>query len=640
MNSRSSSSFRSPAAVLVVLLGFCRAADASLQQQRQPVRSLQPATAFQLQRPPRSVSATRRHLFFPSSSSSSSSRRTTLFLAKSRQSKRSKKVERSRSQQFYDAIDEASGTASGAATKKKDAGSNEKDKTKTKKGTDRPEDDDSERQKRMGDAQQRMEQRPEVSTMIVDEETGIEVVAQGKNVLDVVTRKAVKLSDLGPEYRLAQMFPGVPMDVRLKYRFEDWKAIRVPEMVERLRDACSVKAPDGGRDIPAHPSVANKAIDFVLANRDYLGYRMKRTLGRLYMHSLSSGNKDEARGYQKLWKNYLTLENHISAPFRQMIMDGEGRVGPNFGNLDLKSYCGGELYERTANYLVLKGMVAHWEKKVVDADYLEKTPQTKENYMTVLSRGDPKRYLPDPPILFTLRECTQVCLMAQQMTKVFVETPELFDDLPPEVRFVEKALSIQGGAALRKFVVDEFCPAEGITPEALREGMRRLLVQFENMQIDPYGDITNLLERLCAAMALGTDDEADPYAAYLANKDPSGPGSFQTYTFDAEKLSRVRFLDAQYERAGVTDKAAPRGGGGFFNFGGGGGVVAQPPIVSMPQEKEETAPAGEPYKVPQARAAGRPHELGWLELLKGDDDKDEQMRLGKVPPGQILFEED
>ena len=43
---------------------------------------------------------------------------------------------------------------------------------------------------------------------------------------------------------------------------------------------------------------------------------------------------------------------------------------------------------------------------------------------------------------------------------------------------------------------------------------------------------------------------------------------------------------------------------------------------------------GETYKVPEVRAAGRPHELGWLDLL--EDGKDEKMRLGKIPPGQII----
>lgn len=454
-------------------------------------------------------------------------------------------------------------------------------------------------------------------------------MAQGKSVMDVVTRKAVKLSDLGPMYRLAQLFPGVPPDVREKHRV-DWKAIEVADLVDRLHEACSVTLEDGARGVPPHPSVANTGIDFVLANRDRLGLRMKKTLGRLYLRSLSQGDKEQARENQKLWKNFLTLENHISAPFRQMIMDAEGRVGPNFGNLDVKSFCGGELYERVANYLVLKGMVAHWEKKVVDADYVEKTPQTKNNYITVLSRGDPKRYLPDPPILFTLRECTQVCLMSQQMTKAFVEDPELFGaDFPPELRFLELALSMRnGGTALRKFMIEEFCPREGITADGLREGMRRLQSQLENMQIDPYADLTNLVERLNLAIAVGSDDERNPYTPYLANKDRKGPGAFPTYTFDHEKLSLVRFLDSQYEgESGPAARAPSSGTGGFFNFG----APAEAPV-------ESKRPSSSSYKVPPARAAGRPHELGWLDLLN-DDPQDERLRLGKVPPGRIIVEE-
>jgi hypothetical protein len=533
------------------------------------------------------------------------------------------KAEKSRPKQFLDAIEEASPEGSV--------------KTKQKQMKDSPPDEEpidpaeAARQARMQEAQKRMDERPDVSTMIVDEETGIEVVAQGKSVMDVVTRKAVKLSTLGPQYRLAQMFPGVPMEVREKHRFRDWKNVQVPAMVELLREAASVDLPDGSRGIPPHPSVTDTAIDFVLANRDLLGPKMKRTLGRLQMRNMSLGNKEEARRYQQLWKNFLTLENHISAPFRQMIMDAEGRVGPNFGNLDVKSFCGGELYERCANYLVLKGMVSHWEKKVLDADYLERTPQTKENYMRVLSRGDPKRYLPDPPILFTLKECTQVCAMAQQMTKAFVETPELFDDLPPELRFLEEALTIKGGTPLRKFMIEEFCPAEGITPEALREGMRRLMVQLENMQIDPYADITNIVERLCNAMAVGTDDEYDPYIPYLVNKDPNGPGAFQTYTFNHEKLSLVRFLDSQYERSGaVSDKVPAQGMEGLFDFG------ARPrPTTAPPKPAAEQTEEGEYYQVPKARAAGRPHELGWLNLLD-EEDEVESLRLGKVPPGRII----
>ena len=470
---------------------------------------------------------------------------TTTLFAKSRKARREeKKVSRGRSQQFYEAIE---------AAKKKEE---DKDAVATlDESGDAPppprELDDEEKERRekmMEEAQQRYEQRPEVSTMYFDEETGNEILQQGQKVLDVVTRKAVKLSDLGPEYRLAQMFPGVPMDVREKYRV-DWNTIEIPEFIDKLRDACSVKLEDGTRGIPKFPSVANSGIDFVLANRDLLGFKMKRTLIRLQMRAMWQQDKEMAVEFQKLSKNYITIDNHISAPFRQIMQDAEGRMGPNFGNLDLMKFCQGDLYERIGNYLVLKGMVAHWEKKLRDAKYIEDTPQTKENFVSVLARGDPKRYLPDPPILFTFKECAQVCAMAQQMCKAFVENKELFGDFPPELIFLEEAFKISGGKALRKYMIDEFCPQQGVTPEALREGMRRFYLQLDSMQTDPYGDLTNKVEDLAAAMAAGTDDQRDPYIPYLANPDKNGPGYFQTYTFNHNKLSLVRFLDNQYPSA-------------------------------------------------------------------------------------------
>ena len=478
------------------------------------------------------------HASIPQSQVSSSA----LFAGKSRKARRQMEAEkeaRGRSKQFYDAIEDAQG-------KKK------KKKKKDKKEPTPFDEDDTRRAAIINDAQQRMDQRPELSTMVVDEETGIEVVQQGQSVLDVVTRKAVKLSDMGPQYRLAQMFPGVPPDTRDKYRL-DWKTVQVAEVVDKLKAVSTVKLEDGTQGIPPVPSVANSAIDFILANRDYLGANMKQTLGRLTMKAASEGKDEEAKELNKLWKNYLTIENHISAPFRQIMQDAEGRVGPNFGNLDLKKFCRGELYERVGNYIVLKGMVAHWEKKVVDADFIEKNPPTKENNVSIMARGDPKRYLPDPPILYTLKECTQVCAMAQQMCKAFVEDEELFGDLPPEVVFLEESLKIQGGTALRKYMIDEFCPARGITPAALIEGMRRFYEQLSNMQIDPYGDLTNKLGDLSRAMAVGTDDARDPYAAYAASVNPGDPGFFQTYTFDHPKRSLVRFLDNSYPSARDED---------------------------------------------------------------------------------------
>jgi hypothetical protein len=572
-----------------------------------------------------------------------------LFMGKSRKAQNTKKVERSRPQNFFDAIadarDEQPVSSTVLTTPVPNSNNNPDDDSDTNNQavmSSELQQQQKEREARAVQARQRMDQRPEVSTMIVDEETGMEIVAQGKAVMDVVTRKAVQLSPGGARVRLAQMFPGVPQDIRDQYRY-DWKQVTVPEMIQGLKMAASVKLEDGNHGIPPHPSVANSALDFVIANRDYLGARMKRTLGRVTMRSMSLGNLEEGKELQQLWKNFLTLENHISAPFRQMMLDAEGRVGPNFGNLDIATYCKGDLYERCANYLVLKGMVAHWEKKLVDADYTERTIQTKDNYVSVMARGDPRRFLPDPPILFTLKECTQVCAMAQQMTKAFVETPSLFDDLPPEVRFVEAALAIQGGTALRQFVVDDFCPKENVTPQGLREGLRRLICQLENMQVDPYADLTNILERLSKAMSVGTDDERNPYEIYLANKDPNGPGKFQTYTFNHEKLSLVRFLDSQYESAGdASSTSAPNPEsslGGFENLFGGfmsSSTPSNPPVDRRGTSSNDEV--GDFYTVPKERAAGRPHNLGWLDLLNDNEGDGVDLRLGKVPPGRIIVE--
>jgi len=552
-----------------------------------------------------------------------------------------------RSKQFYDAIEDAQG-------KKEEM--NENQSTEKNATATTPSDlnsslsaDDKQRAAAMKEAQKRYDERPEVSTLIVDEESGMEVLAQGQKVMDVVTRKAVKLSNLGPDARLAQMFPGVPPDVREKYRF-DWKTIEVPDMVEQLKEACSVPLGDNNRrGIPPHPSVANQAIDFVLANRDFLGYRMKKTLGRWTFHAASKGEIVEAKEiWNKLWIHFLTLENHISAPFRQILQDAEGRVGPNFGNLEITSFCNGDIYERVGNYLVLKGMVAHWEKKVLDADFFENDRKNKLNGL----RGDPKRFLKDSPILFTLRECTQVCAMAQQMCKLFVETEELYADFPPEIVFLEDALKIKGGTALRKYMIDEFCPARGITPEGLREGMRRLHQQLENMQLDPYADLTMKVEQLYRAIAVGTDDARDPYEKYLgmdALLDPNNPAYFQTYTFNYPVQSMVRFLDDTYDSAGgISELVGPppkveespenesKDNNPFdalANIFSSIGDIGEKNLRSDFKVEEDNAP----YTVPNERAVGRPHDLRWFEELnsKGED----RSRLKEFPPGRIIPDE-
>jgi len=567
---------------------------------------------------------------------------------KSRKNRR-KGQKQGRSKQFYDAMEDAEGEEkkeSPESVEEATVTSND-DLNSSVSANASANYNDKERTDAMEEAQKRYNERPEVSTLIVDEETGTEVLAQGQKVMNVITRKAIKLSDDGPDARLAQMFPVAPANVSEKYRF-DWSTIEVPDMVNQIKEACSVplEGDNNHRGIPPAPSVASKAVDFVLANRDFLGYRMKKVLGRWTLHVASTGDIAEAKEiWNKLWINFLTLENYISAPFRQIMQDAEGRVGPNFGNLDIKSFCNGDLYERVGNYLVLKGMVAHWEKKVLDADYFENDPKNKLNRM----RGDPKRFLKDSVVLFTMKECTQVCSMAQQMCKLFVETEELFADFPAEVVFLEEALKIKGGTALRKYMIDEFCPARGITPEKLRERMRRLYQQLENMQVDPYGDITFKVEQLYKAMAVGTADARDPYEKYLGadNLDPSNPAFFQTYTFNYPIRSLVRFVDDTYDSAGgmtkivgpppkIEDESSGNEGKDnnpldvLTNIFDSFAEIGEKNLRTEPTFEEDNAP----YTVPKERAIGRPHDMGWLEKLNAKEEV--QGRSKEVVPGRII----
>lgn len=481
------------------------------------------------------------------------------------------------------------------------------------------------------------QERPDVSTVVVDEDTGIERIVQGKAVMDVITRKAVKLYD-DPMFRLAQLSPGVPPELRTKYRFDNFYTdLEVPAIVSAFKQAAF--DPDTN-ELPPHPSVLDTALDFVLANRDYLGQNFKKTLGRLKLRAQSMQDVEEARSLRALWKHFATIEDHLSAPFRQMILNSEAVIGPNFGNLDVASYLKGDLATRAAHYITLKATVAHWEKKLKDAEMLEADnsnpdptkqqsmaqqqlqqllSQQGQRFILNLSVGDPKRFLPDPPIIFRFDEVVRVCSMAQQISSEFVKNPELFDDLPPELRFLEKALYTKGGTELRRFMIEEFCPQESITPEALREGLRRLDVQLSNLQIDPYGDFKNVVGTLCEALAVGTDEERDLYAPYLYNLDKNGPGYFQTYTFNHDKNSLVRFLDnaktIEKGTMGPVDDVMNQITGEFTSMLG---IQSKKDVES---KRDPMRPEYEPqddYRPPQPRANGRPHNLGWLDLLEED----------------------
>jgi len=439
------------------------------------------------------------------------------------------------------------------------------------------------------------------TTTTVDQETGFRQIAEGRAVMDPVTRLPVALSNLGDDARLAQFFPGVPPATLAKLRI-DPSTVTVEQLIAGLKS--SIKDPT--------KPVCDDSLDFVIANRDQLGLEMKKTLSSIKLRHQSLGDLDQARLAKTLRDNYLVLENKISGPFRQMVLEAEQKIGPNFANLDIKSYAGKAVYERAATWLVLQAMRAIWEKKTRDANYYENNTRTRKNTMEYLCQGEPDRFNPDSERKYYNYEDTlRMCTWAQKMSVGFSQDEAMFNDLPPEVRFIDRAITITGGTELRRFAVEEFCPTNNLDAASLREGIRRLLKQMENMQPNPYGYLTRIIEDMSDALAAGTPDERNIYNDYLYAKSGEGKASFQTYQFERGELDMIKFLENEVDvkegGVGPIDEVLRS-----FGFGG---------VIDAVNEKKD----------------GRPMELGWLEAL---DEERGEFRGGNYKSAQTIKDEE
>mmetsp|Transcript_16480 Transcript_16480/g.24323 ORF Transcript_16480/g.24323 Transcript_16480/m.24323 type:complete len:586 (-) Transcript_16480:1061-2818(-) len=483
--------------------------------------------------------------------------------------------------------------------------------------------------------------RPDISQFVLDPETKMKKLIPGKFVMDPISRKPVELH-ADPVARLAQMFPGVTKDVRQQHRL-NFPDIEVPDIIEKFRAACEVNG-----ELPKFPSVSQKGIDFVAANYDLLGRRFTRTLTRLKMRSAWLKEKENIVKYRSLLHHYYLIDNYLHAPFRQISVDAENRLGPNFGNLDVASYVGKEIYERTAAYIVLKGMQCTWEKKLRDANLIEQLDgeRNPDNWYTTLAIGDPRRFQPQTDTIWELKDCSAICARSIEMVKAFVKDPNLYDGLPAELRFLEDALSVKGGAALRKYMVEEFCPKEGITPESLREGMRRLMQQIHQLSNDPYMDIWQVISKLHKAMCVGTDDAKCPYEPYINNPSKDSPGYFQTYTFNSDPNGLVAFMDeslgeAQKVEVPQKQESTPQAVDNPFESIDKLQESLEIFVEEFGQSPDDRgvqimSAEGAEYIPPKERALNRPHDLGWYEDLLKLWDSDPKGAYGEVPAGKII----
>ncbi|GMI16454.1 hypothetical protein TrLO_g9274 [Triparma laevis f. longispina] len=361
------------------------------------------------------------------------------------------------------------------------------------------------------------------SKVLVDEDTGLRMISEGRAVMDITTSQPVILSKLGPEYRLAEFSPSVPDEIRSKMRVE---GSSVDSIILKFE---STLPPNGSTS----KEICNPtSLDFVLSNRDLLSPKFKKILTRLKLKAQSLGDVEKAKRLRWIRNCYLVLENKVSSPFRQIILDREVEIGPNFSNLDLKGYVGRHPYERNASWIVLQAMRIVWEKKTRDSNYYETTKRNGKNTMQFLSTGDPNRFNVDSDRKFyNYEDTTRMCAWAQKMSTVFSE--EMGEGLLPEFRFVDVAMGIESGTEVRGYAF-EFCEKEGIDINDLKEGVTRLAIQLDNMQPDPYGKFARLVMDLRDALYAGSRDPLEIYDEYLYKKD--GKGWFETYSFEKEDM--------------------------------------------------------------------------------------------------------
>lgn len=373
------------------------------------------------------------------------------------------------------------------------------------------------------------EARPDVCTLVTDKETGRRYLQSGKYVMDVITRKAVVLHD-DPVQRMEQ-FLVVPRTMQQSI-FHDTP---IEQRIQALKDAFYLK---GTTKLPPYPSATRKAVDFCRMHRHLLAERLKQTLVRMSLRATSLE-------VHQLLQHLCLIENHLSAPFRQLVSTQDRVLGKNFGNLDVSSYISRDTapVERAAYYVALKSWVAKCERHVRDAEVWESyqrqqhpgEPFVSKDMLSTLGLLGGWYWSGEEGEHASLYQATQVAIVLQQMSRAFTADSYLWnDEIPVELRYIEVALSLKTSSELRRYTTQEFLPSEGISFESLYERLERFLAQLENMAIQEYGEFRNLVEHLRETLWAGMDsgNKPDPYKVYLGNFDRvNGSGGFPS-SFD------------------------------------------------------------------------------------------------------------
>jgi len=310
--------------------------------------------------------------------------------------------------------------------------------------------------------------------------------SKGKYRVDFETGQPIKLA-INPREKYAQCFPEAPVEVCTKYRIPvtaDYKMLCVT-----LDDAIS-----GGND-------TLKA--YVLANRDLMGMRARKVLTSLKLQAQSNFDKNLAQYYNGLRYNLIFRENCLMGPFRQLMYEAEQRVAPWMGSYEVERFAGKDMVDYAGTWLVLKAAVAEWERR----------RYTVAKQVTLLEEDGKLQPYQLRSMRNELQTAAYMTNTIQQMSLALADKKTIFEELPLEMQFLEKTLSLNTTTEVRKFASTEFCPEKRITMGDLIRKLRALLVSIEFLSQKTYRNIYSAIEESLNCLTEGTPESFDPYMA-------------------------------------------------------------------------------------------------------------------------------
>ncbi|CAM9627488.1 unnamed protein product [Chrysoparadoxa australica] len=263
--------------------------------------------------------------------------------------------------------------------------------------------------------------------------------------------------------------------------------------------------------LPGESTDLEELKQFLIANRQHAGNQAIALLVCLKNQEQSKLNRDRAWRLQHLLMGVMKAESSITGVFRQAIKNAETRLAPKMGSPDPSEYVGSDECDANASWIVLKACIAEWERRNSemrgeDTSMLDlvNAPQLAENKL------DKDR-------------TAKVCQAVQMMGATFKDSEQINSKLLPELRFLDAALGMATTTEVRRYALQEFCQAEGWTPDQLKQRVRSLLTNMDSLHRSSYGQLQIAIQDIYDCLADGTPEA---YNIYVDNVEKLG---FEVY---------------------------------------------------------------------------------------------------------------